>query len=935
MRTFFSKAIATLSAILLIVGVGWTQNLIQNPGFEEGTGELPDHWATFIQTGSPEFSWVSDEFHAGAKSICITHTDSAMSSFYQKVAVQPNYKYKVSGYIKTAGVEIGENWWEGGAQLRIDGDVQGNWWDNMTSRVYGDSDWTYVELEITTTEDADTIEVHCKLGEGLKITGTAWFDDISLEEVEAVGQWFVNGDFETEDPESPGFPLGWELESNTDELGTVNLDDAVYHGGSKSCRLYRPANHGGEIMIKQTAGPEPYGLVDGAVYKFSGWIKTQGVTGGRGACFITAWDNHTIGNVSLHGDKDWTYVEELITYKKTDWGAWRCYLGVDSTANEGIAWFDDIQLEFIGVPPEPPTDFTAEYDGTQITLNWGAATQGSNDIAYYLIRKIIQNDTTGNIKKNPGFEEPNEDFTFPDDWGYWSYGEQANYAWDDQNPHSGSFCVSMDHATGGWGMIYRRVYPPEGSTGCDVLIRGFIKTEDVSGGSGVHVDLGYTSAEVTSEGLFGTNDYIVVENYHSLPPSGNYVSCLFGLSGEQVTGKAWFDDVTVTPFDSIAAVDPGGELTYVDTDVVPDTTYYYSVRTVDTRGLYSESVIKKIDLRLPKSVTLASPRDGIRVLEAKLTWEQVMGVDGYYVKVQKSGVKVWETDNVTETSVIVPAEQLEEDSTYTWTVQYIKNGVYSDVSEEWSFIFTKWPTVYDYISDMTETYWQNGWGDGNKDLSNDGNPILIAGVQYDKGLGMHAPSEVHYALDGNYDYFMAFIGHDDEANGGNGVIFKVVVDDDTVYESRSMRWGEPAELIKIQVTGADTLRLLMDHNGDMGWDHADWADAILYNLESQGVESQTAILPTTTELIGNYPNPFNPATTIVFQLHKPAKVELEVFNILGQKVTTLVNKRYDAGVYRIKWDATSYDGGRLTSGVYLYRLKAGKITKVRKLLLLR
>ncbi|RKY91001.1 hypothetical protein DRQ15_06025, partial [candidate division KSB1 bacterium] len=98
---------------------------------------------------------------------------------------------------------------------------------------------------------------------------------------------------------------------------------------------------------------------------------------------------------------------------------------------------------------------------------------------------------------------------------------------------------------------------------------------------------------------------------------------------------------------------------------------------------------------------------------------------------------------------------------------------------------------------------------------------------------------------------------------------------------------------------------------------------------------QTAILPTTTELIGNYPNPFNPATTIVFQLHKPAKVELEVFNILGQKVTTLVNKRYDAGVYRIKWDATSYDGGRLTSGVYLYRLKAGKITKVRKLLLLR
>lgn len=181
---------------------------------------------------------------------------------------------------------------------------------------------------------------------------------------------------------------------------------------------------------------------------------------------------------------------------------------------------------------------------------------------------------------------------------------------------------------------------------------------------------------------------------------------------------------------------------------------------------------------------------------------------------------------------------------------------------------------------------------------------------------------------------MAFIGHDDEANGGNGVIFKVVVDNDTVFTSDAKMWGEPAELIKISIANADTLKLLLDDAGDMGWDHADWADAILYKVITS-VDTKNTLLPTTTELIGNYPNPFNPSTTIAFQLHKPAKVEIEVYNILGQKVATVIDKFYNAGIYKIKWDATNDYGGRLTSGIYLYRLKAGKVTQVKKLLLLR
>ncbi len=366
------------------------------------------------------------------------------------------------------------------------------------------------------------------------------------------------------------------------------------------------------------------------------------------------------------------------------------------------------------------------------------------------------------------------------------------------------------------------------------------------------------------------------------------------------------------------------------TNLLSDTTYYFSVRAVDVTGLYSDPLFVKVDLTLPESVTLISPLDSVRVLEARLEWQKVMAVDGYRVQVKKSGVQVWSADNVKETHVTVPENKIESDSTYTWTVEYVKNGVYSAPSNEGSFIYTKWPTTFEYVSDMQETYWKNGWGDGNKNLSEDGNPILIAGVQYDKGLGMHAAAEVNYALDGNYDYFMAVIGHDDEANGGNGVIFKVVADNDTVFTSKPMIWGEPGQLIKVRVTNADTLKLILDTNGDGGYDHADWANAIIYKLSAQGVASRSNLVPTTTELIGNYPNPFNPNTTIEFNIAKTEFVELNIYNTMGQKVDVLVSEELPSGSYTV-----DFSGQNLASGIYFYTLSTSTFVATKKMILLK
>ena len=84
------------------------------------------------------------------------------------------------------------------------------------------------------------------------------------------------------------------------------------------------------------------------------------------------------------------------------------------------------------------------------------------------------------------------------------------------------------------------------------------------------------------------------------------------------------------------------------------------------------------------------------------------------------------------------------------------------------------------------------------------------------------------------------------------------------------------------------------------------------------------------QLYANYPNPFNPETTIPFDLPAPMYVTLKVYNVIGQEVATLVSDTYPAGRHRIRWDA-----GRLPSGLYLYQLRAGGQTQARTFSLLK
>jgi hypothetical protein len=88
-------------------------------------------------------------------------------------------------------------------------------------------------------------------------------------------------------------------------------------------------------------------------------------------------------------------------------------------------------------------------------------------------------------------------------------------------------------------------------------------------------------------------------------------------------------------------------------------------------------------------------------------------------------------------------------------------------------------------------------------------------------------------------------------------------------------------------------------------------------------------------LLQNAPNPFNPKTTIAFSLAEPNDVRLEIYDVAGRKVTTLVNERLGAGEHRVEWNGVASTGDRVASGVYFYKLTSGSDNVSKKMVLLK
>ena len=122
------------------------------------------------------------------------------------------------------------------------------------------------------------------------------------------------------------------------------------------------------------------------------------------------------------------------------------------------------------------------------------------------------------------------------------------------------------------------------------------------------------------------------------------------------------------------------------------------------------------------------------------------------------------------------------------------------------------------------------------------------------------------------------------------------------------------------------------------YDPAPGAQEDTYTLTITGSIStdiaDEAEVPTRFALGQNYPNPFNPETRIQYEVPTNTAVRLEVFNLLGRKVRTLVNEGQAAGVYSVTWNGTTDAGTSVATGVYVYRLQAGSFSQTRTMVLL-
>ncbi len=260
------------------------------------------------------------------------------------------------------------------------------------------------------------------------------------------------------------------------------------------------------------------------------------------------------------------------------------------------------------------------------------------------------------------------------------------------------------------------------------------------------------------------------------------------------------------------------------------------------------------------------------------------------------------------------------------------------------------------------------WGSDNVSvLLNNGDGIFQAAVNY--GVGYCPLSVVAVDLDGDGDNDLAvanYVSHNVSVllNNGDGTfqaavnygaggelysVFAVDLDGDGDNDlAVASYWGNVSVLLN---NGDGTFQaavnygagngprsvFAVDLDGDGDNDlavansHSDNVSVLINLSITTGVDnSPETYLPGSYLLAHNYPNPFNASTTINYQLPIDSDVKLEVYNLLGQKVASLVDEKQRAGYRSVLWDASD-----VSSGLYFYKLTAGDYTETRRMMLVK
>jgi glucose/arabinose dehydrogenase len=207
------------------------------------------------------------------------------------------------------------------------------------------------------------------------------------------------------------------------------------------------------------------------------------------------------------------------------------------------------------------------------------------------------------------------------------------------------------------------------------------------------------------------------------------------------------------------------------------------------------------------------------------------------------------------------------------------------------------PPPATYISDLpfaqTPT---NGWGVPERDRSNgetgasDGHTITLNGVTYQKGLGVHAASDVRFNINGQYTHFLSDIGLDDEIGNAGSVDFQVFGDNSTtpLYDSGVMTGASATKSIDVNVTNVNVLRLVVTDGGNgNNSDHADWANA---RLTSQNAAPPPSVPPVSLSAPTSYSTGSESHGVSTMDVNHDGNLDLLVANAGSSSVSVLLGK---------------------------------------------
>lgn len=139
-----------------------------------------------------------------------------------------------------------------------------------------------------------------------------------------------------------------------------------------------------------------------------------------------------------------------------------------------------------------------------------------------------------------------------------------------------------------------------------------------------------------------------------------------------------------------------------------------------------------------------------------------------------------------------------------------------------------------WLDEMDISKMETGWGDIGINQSVEGNPLTIAGVTYERGIGVHSIFKYMLNLDGNGRRFSAMVGVDDESGRLATVEFFVLGDKQILWQSGVMKPGDPAKPIDVNIKGIKKLALYISDGGDnINYDHANWIDARIDFVKNQ------------------------------------------------------------------------------------------------------